>query len=324
MTPVPRGAEAAVPPAPRPPLPASVAGHPITPRLAEATDPLLREWLTELPATVATILAAWGLSAEPPFRPGGSSAWVAPVRDRAGRDLALKVAWAHADARFEADGMQLWQGYGAARVHRVDTMDSTVLLLMDRVRPGTTLAESEPWPQRDEAVAALLRRLWSAPLDPGLGLPTLTSMCARWETQARHRLTETAAADLLEPSVVEHGLGLFLELSADGQGGEPAPLPTDLHHENMLAHDGVDGRTWVLIDPKPHAGDRHYDVLQHMLNDPERLVAEPAAFADRMAALTGLDPRRVRRWLLARCVQETGVFAVAPQAVRALLAAGVE
>lgn len=306
-----------------PGLPEEVAGHPLTPRLREATDPALRGWIAELPATVATILAAWGLQAAAPFQPGGSSAWVAPVRDRQGRDLALKVAWAHEDSRFEAAGMQMWQGHGAARVHRVDTMGPTALLLMDRVRSGTTLAASAPWPVRDEVVADLLRRLWRAPADPALGLPTLEEMCRRWEVEARHRLSEGAGVGLLSPGIVDHGLGLYLELASDGQGGE-APLATDLHHENVLAADGDSGRDWVLIDPKPHVGDPHYDVLQHMLNDDARMVADPAGFAARMADLAGLDPRRVQRWMLARCVQESGDFEVAPRAVQALLAAGVE
>ena len=60
-----------------------------------------------------------------------------------------------------------------------------------------------------------------------------------------------------------------------------------------------------MIDPKPYAGDPSYDVLQHMLNCEDRLVAEPTALADRMARLAALDPGRVRLWLFARCVQES-------------------
>lgn len=48
-----------------------------------------------------------------------------------------------------------------------------------------------------------------------------------------------------------------------------------------------------------------YDLLQHMINFPERLAADPAGSAARMAGLTGLDAGRVRLWLFARCVQES-------------------
>src|SRR5699024_5319682 len=104
------------------------------------------------------------------------------------------------------------------------------------------------------------------------------------------------------------------------------------HPGNVLAGEGEGpavgppppgGGRWVLIDPKPYLGDPHYDLLQHMLNDVERVVRDPSAFATRMAHLTGLDPERTRRWLLARCVQEAGVMAGAAPAALRLTADGV-
>ena len=59
---------------------------------------------------------------------------------------------------------------------------------------------------------------------------------------------------------------------------------------------------WLIVDPKPYVGDPAYDAIQHMLNFPDRLAADPGAFADRMAGLLGVDTERVRQWLFARCV----------------------
>jgi streptomycin 6-kinase len=42
-----------------------------------------------------------------------------------------------------------------------------------------------------------------------------------------------------------------------------------------------------------------------MLCCEERLVADPAGLADRLAGLAGLEVGRVRSWLFARCVQES-------------------
>ncbi|MQA79216.1 MAG: hydroxyurea phosphotransferase [Streptosporangiales bacterium] len=61
----------------------------------------------------------------------------------------------------------------------------------------------------------------------------------------------------------------------------------------------------LVIDPKPYVGDPTYDALQHMLNHDDRLTADPAGFAERMAGLLDLDPERLRLWLFARCVQES-------------------
>jgi len=79
-------------------------------------------------------------------------------------------------------------------------------------------------------------------------------------------------------------------------------LCTDLHPENVLA---ATREPWLVIDPRPYLGDPTYDPLQHMLNFPDRLAADPAGFARRMADLLGLDVERLRLWLFARCMQES-------------------
>lgn len=314
---------------------ALVAGHPLPEGLRAAQDPALCAWLARLPALVREVLERWELTALPPFRPGGSSAWVAPVRTADGGERVLKVAWAHEESRDEAAGMRAWQGLGAAQLLRSERRGDTAALLMGHVRPGVPLSRCLTWPERDEVAAAVLRRL-RVPVDELLGadddpaadstLPApssfrpLADMCAWWADSAARRQVEVVPS-LLPAGLVEHGLGLFRELPREWDG-EQVLLVTDLNPGNILSHDGQDG--WLLIDPKPYVGDPHYDVLQHMLNDGERLVADPEAFADRMADLAGLDRRRTRRWLLARCVQEAAQFDGAASAALRLAADGVE
>ncbi|MGP5412830.1 aminoglycoside phosphotransferase family protein [Brachybacterium paraconglomeratum] len=314
---------------------ALVAGHPLPEGLRAAEDPALRAWLGRLPALVGEVLERWELTALPPFRPGGSSAWVAPVRTADGDERVLKVAWAHEESRDEAAGMRAWQGRGAAQLLRSERRGDTAALLMEHVRPGVPLARCLTWPERDEVAAAVLRRL-RVPVDellggdddrdPGSAIPApssfrpLADMCAWWADSAGQRHAE-AVPSLLPAGLVEHGLGLFRELPRDWEG-EQVLLVTDLNPGNILSHDGPE--RWLMIDPKPYIGDPHYDVLQHMLNDGQRLVADPGAFADRMADLAGLDRRRTRRWLLARCVQEAGEFGGAASAALRLSADGVE
>lgn len=322
-----------------------IAGHPLPPRLAEAEDPGVVAWRDDvLPGLVEELLFEWSLATQAPFTPGGSTAWVAPVTGTGGADLVLKVAWAHDESRDEAAGMAAWQGYGAARVLHAERRGQSSLLLMDRVHPGVPLSQSLSRSGRDEVIAALLKRLWSAPIPPGTALRPLAQMCAWWADEAAHRLAAAPAGaarheePVLPAGLIEHGLGLFRQLPL-GWDGEQALLATDLHPDNVLLSRpggdgaltaacgigdvGADESSWVLIDPKPYLGDPHYDVLQHMFNDVERLTADPSAFAERMARLTGLDPHRVRRWLLARCVQEAGVMEGAVPAALRLAADGV-
>lgn len=79
-------------------------------------------------------------------------------------------------------------------------------------------------------------------------------------------------------------------------------LRTDLHPGNVMA---AARELWLVIDPKPHVGDPGCDPPQHILNLPGRLAGDQGGFADRMAGLLGLDSRRLRSWLFARCVQES-------------------
>jgi streptomycin 6-kinase len=263
------------------------------------TDPLpeRREWLRRLSDVVGELARRWSLRLGPPYQPGGRSAWVAPARTAAGRDLVLKVAWRHDEATHEADGLRAWAGRGAVRLYDSDAFDSTSALLLERCHPGTTLADSRPEPAQDVVVAALLRRLWTAPTD-GYGFRPLQAMCDAWAAEFETRLSGSIGR--LDPGLARAGIELFRGLP--GTARRQVVLCTDLHAGNVLS---ARREPWLVIDPKPYVGDPTFDALQHMLNCEERLTADPAGFADRMAGLLGLDPERLLRWLFARCVQES-------------------
>jgi hypothetical protein len=114
------------------------------------------EGRTTLPATVARLAGAWSLTVGAPFQPGGQTAWVAPVRNRAGAELVLKVAWAHPEAEHEAAGLRAWVGDGAVRPHAAEESGDTIGLLLERCQPGTPLAEL-PERRQDVVIAGLVR-----------------------------------------------------------------------------------------------------------------------------------------------------------------------
>src|SRR4051794_13161054 len=179
-------------------------------------------WLATLPATVARLARAWSLTVEPPFQPGGQTAWVAPARDRAGRDLVLKVAWAHPEALHEADGLRAWNGHGTVRLHAVEEMGDTIGLLLERCRPGTPLAEL-PERRQDVVVAGLLRQLWSEPVE-GFGLRPLQALCDQWVDEFQARVA--AAPGLIDPGLAREGIALFRALPASAdRRGPPATRP---------------------------------------------------------------------------------------------------
>jgi streptomycin 6-kinase len=246
---------------------------------------------------VAEFADRWSLEVGLPYQPGGRCAWVAPARDRAGRDLALKVAWQHDEALDEADGLRAWAGNGTVILHNSATVASTSILLLERCHPGTPLGGALPEPEQDEIVAGLLRRLWQAPAG-GHPFRPLQIMCDAWVAQFRQRLADAPGA--LDPGLARAGIEMFRTLPATAD--RQVLLCTDLHAGNILA---AQREVWLAIDPKPYLGDPTYDPLQHMLNCEHRLLTDPVGLAHRMADLLDLDSDRLVSWLFARCVQES-------------------
>jgi streptomycin 6-kinase len=266
-----------------------------------AREPDLRDWIVDLPAEVARITELWSLRVGEPFQPGGQCAWVAPATDRSGADLVLKVGFGYpgGEERDEAAGLHAWAGNGAVRLHAACTTRSTRALLIERCRPGTRLGEALSEPEQDEVVATLLRQLWAE--TPGdYPFRPLAEMCDAWAAEFQTDYSAASPAERIDPGLARAGTALLRELP--GGADSAALLCTDLHGDNILAARRV---PWLVIDPKPYLGDPAYDVVQHMLNCEERLTADPAGLAGRMAHLAGVDADRVRQWLFARCVQES-------------------
>jgi streptomycin 6-kinase len=258
-----------------------------------ADDPPAAAWVSELPAVVADISRRWSLTVGRPFQPGGTASWVAPASTALGDEVVLKVGWLHDEALHEAEGLRAWAGEGAVRLYRAERFGQTSALLLERCRPGTMLSAALPPWERDEVVATLLPRLW---IDPPAGHPfrPLQAMVDAWASD--YESSERASPD---QGLVRAGLDLWRSLP--GSAPREVLLCTDLHPDNVLR---AEREPWLIIDPKPYVGDPAYDPVQHMLNFPERLLADPGAFADRMAGLLDLDAGRVRQYLFARCVLE--------------------
>jgi streptomycin 6-kinase len=266
-----------------------------------ARDGAVRGWMTVLPAVVADLAGRWELRVGDPFEPGGQCSWTAPATDAAGRDLVLKVAFRFpgGEERDEAAALRVWNGRGAVRLHAAEEGKSAYALLIERCLPGTALGRLLPGPEQDRVVAGLLRRLWAQPHEAYPFRP-LAQMCAAWADEFERDYASADPAARIDPGLARAGITLFRTLP--GSADAHVLLCTDLHGDNILA---AQRARWLVIDPKPYVGDPAYDVLQHMLNCEDRLAADPAALADRMAGLARLDAGRVRQWLFARSVQES-------------------
>jgi streptomycin 6-kinase len=279
--------------------------------LQASTDvggPARVEWLAALADQVEDLSTRWGLDLGEPFEPGGNCSWVAPGTGRDGREVVLKLAWQHTEARHEAEGLAALDGQGAVEVYAFEHLglarhqrgqpsdtDATAMLL-ERCHPGTEL-RGRPEVEQHVVVTDLLQSVWAVDLPSDHPFRPLSVMADDWVIRAEARLA--ADPGRLDGGLAREGLSLFRELSRTGP--TEVLLFTDLHAGNVLSGER---RPWLLIDPKPYVGDPHYDVLQHLLNCNESLRADPIGLLTEVADLAGLDAGRVRQWLFARSVLE--------------------
>jgi streptomycin 6-kinase len=289
-------------------IPANLANE-----IAAAGDDERHAWLAGLQDTITALSHRWSLTVGEPYCPGGCCAWVAPARvdgacastDSSGAgdpgspatEFVLKVGWSHDESLDEPAGLRAWDGAGSVRLIAEQQFGHTSALLLERCVPGTSLAESTVEPDQDEIVAGLLQRLWIEPEGDDPFRP-LEAMCDRWADEFEASLERAPGA--IDLGLARAGTDLFRALPR--AGARHVLLCTDLHAENILA---AQREPWLAIDPKPYVGDPAYDVLQHMLNCPDRLLADPHGLARRMADLCELDADRVTAWLLARSVVES-------------------
>jgi streptomycin 6-kinase len=270
----------------------------------------------------------------------------------------LKVGWRHPESEHEADGLRLWDGRGAVRLFEAERFGTTSALLMERCLPGRPLGSSRPAPERDLVVARILRTLWlQPPADtpirpleqmcdawaaefeaalPGQAPPDQASPDQASPDQASpdqaspdqaspdrlgdrppappDRLGDRPPAPpVIDPGLVRDGLAAFRGLPRDSP--RRVLLSTDLHAGNVLT---ARRAPWLVIDPKPWIGDPTYDVLQHLLNEQDRLVADPQGLVDRMADLLDLGRERLRQWTFARCVVESSNWSALAEVAKLL------
>jgi streptomycin 6-kinase len=283
----------------------------LTGAAAEDDNPERREWLTALPRQIALVASEWGLKLGKPYLPGGQCAWVAPATNAGGDELALKVGWRHREAEHEADALRLWAGDGAVRCFATKALEDTTALLLERCVPGVQLKDSLSEPEQDLIVARAMRRLWERPPPAGHPFESLEEICDLWAGEFERRLDHDTPG--LDPGLANTALAIFRELPKTAR--QNVLLSIDLHAGNVLASRR---EPWLVIDPKPFVGDAAFDPVQHMLNCDERLAADPAGLARRIADLLDVDAERVTLWLFARCAQESPWDASMREAARVL------
>ncbi len=241
------------------------------------------EWLAGLPALTRSCLDRWDLTLDgEPMH--GVCALVLPVRTASGDPAVLKVSWPHEEAEHEALALSMWDGDGAVRLLAHDP--AAWALLLERLDPGTTLRDV-PVGEALAVVAGMVRRL-DRVAPPGV--QHVRDVAARWV----HELPEENAGGLVPAELVDQAVAYCREL---GPRAGDHLVNEDLHYDNVLRGTR---EPWLVIDPKPIAGDREFGLIPLLWNRYDEVMAAGGLAAVVDAA--GLDHELARKWTFARAV----------------------
>ena len=188
-----------------------------------------QDWADSLPALVAHACERWELTVGEPFE-GGHTAWVAPAEGADGTRYVLKVPYpGRASRSTSPTALRLWDGDGAVRLLERD--ETTRALLLERIRPGTSLLDLADPEEALEIACGVLPRLWIAP--PG-GASVRDGAGLRRALGGRHRAHVRArTAQPFDAALLRGAVAAFEQLAALRRR-RPSCLHQDFHRGNVL------------------------------------------------------------------------------------------
>jgi streptomycin 6-kinase len=253
-----------------------------------------RAWIASLPQLIAKVLDRWALRLDGGARHGMASL-VLPVVCADGTAAALKLQTARRRKcrRTNRSAGLGWRRRGpAARSRPGHRRDAA----------GTARRDAATVRRGRRPRAADLRRVARA---PGRGSRAQSAAPGR-HRRSHARQVPRAVPMLRDPTeqrLVRICASAVTELiSAPGD----RLLHWDLHYDNVLAGQR---QPWLVIDPKPLAGDPGFELLPALDNRWDEVVATgnvPRAVLrrfDRLTEVLGLDRQRATGWTLGRVLQ---------------------
>lgn len=245
------------------------------------------DWVHRLPRLRADLMAEWDLQPDGEMMHGYCSL-VVPATDLDGQRVVLKLTVdSDIESQHEGLALQAWGGGGAVRLLRADPHRRA--LLLERL-DATDLGDV--WDLEACEVAAGLWSRLHRPAPPRL-VP-LSEYVGRWVDRL---VTEAPAA--VPRRMIEQTASVSRDLLA-ASDEEARLLHGDLHYFNVLSSH----RGWLAIDPKPMAGDPHYEVAPMLWNRIEELRGDLRGGVRRrfhtLVDAGGLDEDRARDWVVVR------------------------
>ena len=253
------------------------------------------DWLAGLPAAAERYVGEWDLTLDgDPL--SGEASLILPVVRRDGTAAMLKLQSVNDESESEALALRTWNHDDVVEVYEDDPETST--LLLERLEPRT-LDDLPDDVEATRILAELLTHLMVVPAPPGIR--HLSDIAAGMIEDAPRLIPKLA--DPAEQALAWRFVAQVTELLP-----EPGDrlLHWDLHYYNVMA---AQRQPWLVIDPKPLAGDPAFELMPAVWNRWDDLVATgdlSQAIRDRfdlMLEVTGIDRERALGWTAGRILQ---------------------
>lgn len=256
-------------------------------RAPRVLGPKAVPWLAALPELAAAYARKWGLTFDGAAMHGYVGV-VQPARRADGTPVVLKLGWRDEESADEPLALSTWNGRGAVLL--LESAPEDGVLLLERLDASRTL-DDLPLRSAVPLIGELARRL---------AVPAPTSLARHLRVEAEELVEELPRrwAELGEPferRLVDDAVAICREL---GPSADELLVNEDLHFENVLAGTR---EPWLVIDPKPLAGDLEWGVIPLFWNRfTESTLDERFAM---IVASQELDASKARAWTLVRAVQ---------------------
>nr|WP_238153319.1 aminoglycoside phosphotransferase family protein [Kribbella speibonae] len=253
------------------------------------------DWLAGLPGAVERYVDEWQLTVSgDPL--SGEASLILPVVRRDGTAAMLKLQSVNDESESEALALRTWNHDDVVEVYEDDPETST--LLLERLEPRT-LDDLPDDVEATRILAELLTHLMAVPAPPGIR--HLSDIAAGMIEDAPRLIPRLS--DPTEQALAWRFVAQVTELLP-----EPGDrlLHWDLHYYNVMA---AKRQPWLVIDPKPLAGDPAFELMPAVWNRWDDLVATgdlSQAIRDRfdlMLEVTGIDRDRALGWTAGRILQ---------------------
>ena len=212
-------------------------------------------WLQVFPTLLERLAKQWSLDLLPPYNL--SYNYVTPAVRADGTPVVLKVGVPNRELISEMTALRHYNGRGMVRLLEVD--EDAGAMLLERITPGTPLAETLDDDVTTRIAADVIRRIIiPAPTDPKGKLLS----AGGWLSGLQRLRAEFGGGTGPFPTrMVEQAERAAHEILESS--GPPMLLHGDLHHWNILTAER-DG--WLALDPKGVVGEAEMEICQWMVN----------------------------------------------------------